>query len=394
MMVITADIDEITGNSHNASIDNAIHKGLSTMSEGDLLELTLNKDRSDTKVSTYLIGRSLAYHPSTHLTPSMKKRLLEIAELGGPGLDRPLATTEVDIFGKLHRLDLHNNFLLHSHREVLETIICMSDHIQLSESSYEQGRELRWVDVLNLISNKAEAVTGKNIQGKTYTTPDHMLTTGNIIDRHNAVLSISLYDLSLALNQRPIRENYNRNLQKIFELSNNLLILHDISGKADGIIGQEIRQFEDLKLVYNPETIKNPLITDKSTNHVFIVLRAEMLDLLQSQGYITRSMQSRMKNYSKPTVKAFIKFVLANKGSFIHGKELDFFIKKYRESLIFPISNKVKLTLRVSILDSKDQLKEDFGLELSKYQLQKDIVSNTHKVDCPYRFRVVKGGLI
>ena len=74
------------------------------------LEIELENTRDKTKkISSLLLGRGLMNHSVRRLTTGMKNQLKEVANQGGSGLRRALASANIRLFNNIYRIDIHNN---------------------------------------------------------------------------------------------------------------------------------------------------------------------------------------------------------------------------------------------------------------------------------------------
>ncbi|WP_194091608.1 hypothetical protein [Vibrio hibernica] len=175
-------------------------------SDSSLL-LTKEEHRKNSFISSLLFSRATIFHPSSRLTNDMKNRLVEVASHGGTDPNRPLESVTMNSYGKNFRVDLHVDYLLQSHRDILEAILAFANSIVLDEESYVKGKRLTWSNIFSTIT---DGIPSSDQPSNEF---------DSIIDRDSTVLSISFYELATRMGISPTRKNYDTKKGKVISLS-------------------------------------------------------------------------------------------------------------------------------------------------------------------------------
>ena len=69
------------------------------------------------------------------------------------------------------------------------------------------------------------------------------------------------------------------------------------------------------------------------TNHVFLVPDMRLLQAIRDHGYYYRLEQHKMTNYSKPSVRSFLKYITTHKAEFLHNKKFEWALDSYIQSI-------------------------------------------------------------
>jgi len=340
--------------------------------------------RSHVNVSIKTLGRAVSFHPSGSLSDAMKKRLEEVALAGGPSKDNPLSSTEMTLYGRKYRVNVHNNFLLTPHQELLESILTAGDCLQLNDESYDNGDVLSWSSVINAVNSNASVVHVDKLKAKAGLTdnkkvskvsaqhPPFQLIDYNesYIDRDSVVISISLYRLAQALGQEGHITNYKRYIKRIFELDNFKAWIDEIDDFGNTISSRPLKFFDTVHFIHNPNLVKNGQVSknNKTENHVLIVVDKTMLKLFATEGYLPGRLQKLLCNYRSPTMKSFIRFLLTNTHDFIESKPLSYHLKLYNQTRAFPSSRKVMSALKSNFIKYQDSLSKHFGFNMYEDQ--------------------------
>ncbi|MCY9874023.1 DNA mismatch repair protein [Vibrio barjaei] len=307
------------------------------------------ENRRNTNISFVVFGRATIFHPSSRLTPAMKRKLEEVAKQGGAGLTKPLESVEVSAYGTKYQIDLHNHYLLVSHREVLESILGHGNIIKLTDESYKAGQHLTWQQIY-----ESEGMKGKEIDRS---------STASRIPAGGVVLSISMYKLATVMGIKPIKANYNAIANRIFELQNTNMIITE-TPKAGEKTQYPLRLISDFRLFSNSNTLTKANPDFNAINHIFIIPDMSLLKAIGRTGYLPRADQLLIKNYSKPSVKSFLKFVLTHEPSFYDGKKLDWLIDQYRNSMTSAVGPNFYTRLVDDIINNIYQIENDFSIRI------------------------------
>lgn len=321
------------------------------------LEITDEKDRANKFISSIIYSRATVFHPSTRHTQRMKDRLVELATSGGIDPARPLESVEMSSYGRRYKVDLHVEYLLQTHRNLLETIFAYGQTIKLDDESYNAGKRLNWKSVLGTV----EGIKLSESQ------PDAFDV---IADPNATVFSISMYEIAKRLGKRQNRINYDQFERLILQLSAAKMTVSEFD-ENDNIIDVKTMNFiQDYRLCYDSSKIKNNGNTGKGkknhnlTNHVFIVPDVKLIRLIAEQGYYYRLDQRKMLNYKSSAVQSFIKWITTHKGKFLNTKKLDWLIDEFLASIASPVSVNFRNELKKSLIADSLQLEKDFDLQI------------------------------
>lgn len=316
-----------------------------------ILRITEEKDRKNTPISSALYGRISIFHPSQRLTPSMKMRLIDIAQSGGTDLNNPLESAITKYKGKMFRVGLHVDYLLHPHRDVLEMIISYARTVELHDESFNNSERLTWFDVLSSIS-------GTNI-----TNPQRELT--ETINSEATVFSISMYELARLLKISPTRKNYDQIEKRITQLATAKISISELDEEGTPIDVKPFSFIESFRFCYDANKNKNNRAEKPATNHVFIVLNNQLVETIIT--YPTkhfRKDQYKITNYNSLPLRSLIKWVTTHEPEFLHTKKMEWVIDRYISSIATDTSASFKSKLKKELLANTDQLEIDYGLKL------------------------------
>ncbi len=336
------------------------------------LQVTAAKDRRDILVSSLLYSRATMFYPALRETKAMKETRMAVMNAGGTAPDRPLASTKVNLFGVDYNIGLHSEFLLHPHREILENLLSYAQTIQLDDKAIQENRPFLWSEVLSTVKNY---------------TPLHKnsIPLSNNIDPYATVLSMSMYDLALAIGLTPHKTNYETIEERITQLASAWMLADRLDDDGNVVDRAPIRFILDFRLVHDPSQSVNDKSTGSTPNHVFIVPHSDLLKAISGAGYIYRREQILFSQYSQPLLRSFIKFLKTHTGSFLQGKKLDWLLQFYIESFSVEPSNKsrLKIELRKLVIDNSEALEKDWGILFTKDDSAK---TNAYKANITSKF--------
>ncbi|ENM5835494.1 DNA mismatch repair protein [Vibrio metoecus] len=324
--------------------------------EQSSLEVTVERERPNNFISSLLYSRATVFYPALKLTESMKKRLVEIAESGGTNLNTPLGTTNINSYGKDLRVNLYGDYLLQPHRDILETLLAFATTIRLNDKSYEEGAKMSWGDIFKIIPN------GHMCGNEHYNDG-----FDSIIDRSAVVLSTSMYDLAKRLNLTPHPSNYEIIERRLVQLTSAFLMVEEIDKDGDCVDRRMVKFIQDIRFFHDPSKNKRHSISAKNkTNHIFVVLDQRLLAAIRDHGYFYRLEQKKMVKYRSPSTRSFLKFVLTNKLSFLSGKQINWLIDQYLNSMPIPLSNpsRMRTTIREDVLKHAVSIEADFDFQV------------------------------
>lgn len=324
--------------------------------------MTDEKDRANKFISSILFSRATIFHPSSRLTPKMKSKLVSIAQSGGTDINRPLESVKIRSYGKDFRVDLHVDYLLHPHRDILETLLAYALIIKLDAESYASGGRLSWLQVLSTLSNAQMSSTQ----------PDAIQDGfDGMIDRDAIILSMSMYDLAIKLKIQPTRKNYEQIEQRIMQLSTAKLIVNELDDDNNIVDKKPLSFINDFRFCFDKKKMKNKRGINKClTNHVFIIPDARLLAAIRDHGYYYRLEQHKITNYSTLSVRSFIKWLTTHTFNYLHTKRLSWAITEYIASIASPVSASFKSDLKRGILSNALQIEKDFNLQIKVSHLK------------------------
>lgn len=319
-------------------------------SESLILQIIEEQDRGDKNIGSLIYSRAVIFHPTNRLTNIMKARLKEVAEAGGSQMSLPLARSESQINGERVTIDLHGNYLLHSHREILEAILAHSDLVRLYPDDYDAGLKMGWNDVFR-------AVNSKEISGKS--------SNDTLDESDGMVLSIGMYDLALKLGMTPHRKNYERIRDKLLQVQLSSLMVYKYSEGGEVSEASSLKFIKDLKFVFDTSK-KNfsKIQTSNDCNHILLVPDNSLLEMIRDHGYFKRSDQEKIPNYNGDLIKSFIKWVKTHKATFINTKKLTWAIDQYINSLATPTNKNTHSRLENELLKCSEQIAKDFNIHI------------------------------
>ncbi|WP_210499375.1 DNA mismatch repair protein [Vibrio crassostreae] len=317
-----------------------------------VLEVTEEKDRRNTPISSILYGRVSIFHPSQRLTPRMTARKVEVAESGGTNLKNPLESIDLTYNGERFQIGLHVDYLLHPHRDVLEMIISYAQTVKLKDNSYTNDHRLNWYSVLSKVEGIAIS--------------DPTKEKDSFINSEATVFSISMYDLAKLLKISPTRKNYDVIEQRITQLNTAKISISRLSKDGDPIDVSPFSFVESYRLCYNASKNKNNITQKQATNHVFIVLNNSLVKAIAT--YPTkhyRKDQYKIANYKSLPVRSLIKWLTTNDPEFIHTKKVQWVVDRYIESLATSTSASFRSKLKKELLSNADNIENDYGLKVA-----------------------------
>lgn len=318
------------------------------------LEITFEKDRVNKYISTVLYSRAVMFHPSDRLNGQMKKNLLDVAKSGGSRFEIPLASKTIKSKNSnTYKIELFGDYLLQTHRELLETILAFADLIKLKDQSYFDGKSLTWDQIFKYLPNFE---ISKDREG---------ISKSNKIHPDSFILSISLYDLAKYQGRDKTRKNYDSYENMILQLSLAQLVITEYSEDGRVIEKSPLTFFEDYKFVFDRSKIKNKKgLEEKNANHLFIIPALSLCDAIDNKGYLKKEFQMKIAKYSVSSLQTFFKWFITHSPKFIHTKKLDWMIDFFYDSLATPVHDKFKRDLKKKFLANLKQFEADFDFTL------------------------------
>lgn len=319
----------------------------------DNLNLTVvnEEDRKNRFISSLLFSRATIFHPASRLNPSMQQKLIEVAKNGGTDPNFPLESVTIKSYGKEFRVDLHVDYLLQAHRDILETLLAYSQTIQLDQHSYETGARLKWSQIFKIISDGE--VSSSQEDG-----------FDSFLDSASTVLSMSMYELATRMGMAPTRANYNQIEKRIVQLSTAHLIINELDEEGN-VTGKKPLSFvKDYRFYCDKSKYKRNINDSKNlTNHVFVVPDMRLLQAIRDHGYYYRLEQYKMAHYSKPSIRSFLKFVTTHEPKYLHKKMFDWLVDSYIESIASKVSHSFRSDLKKDLLENATTIEQDFSFQ-------------------------------
>lgn len=321
------------------------------MSSNSSLTVINEEDRKNRFISSILFSRATIFHPASRLTSTMQAKLVAIAQNGGTDPNHPLESVSINSYGKNFRVDLHVDYLLQPHRDILETMLAYAQTIQLDDSSYEAGARLSWSQVYNTISNGEPSATQED-------------GFDSFIDRDATVLSMSMYELATRMGMATTRANYDQIERRITQLATAHLVINELDNEQN-VTGKKPLEFvQDYRFYCDKSKFKTGNSSGKNlTNHVFLVPDIRLLQAIRDHGYYYRLEQHKMTNYSKPSVRSFLKFITTHKPEYLHTKKFEWALDSYIQSIASKVSHSFKSDLRKDLMFHAIQIEKDFSLQ-------------------------------
>lgn len=314
------------------------------------LTVTDEENRKNRFISSILFSRATIFHPASRLTSSMQNKLINIAKSGGTNPNQPLESVKISSYGKDFQVDLHVDYLLQPHRDILETLLAYARTIQLDEESYDLGARLTWKQIFNTIGEGV--ISGSQADN-----------FDSFIDREATVLSMSMYDLAKRMGVATTRANYDQIERRIVQLSTAHLIINELDEHGKIISKKPLSFIQDYRFYCDKTKHKNRHNNNNLTNHVFVVPDMRLLQAIRDHGYYYRIEQYKMAHYTKPSVRSFLKYITTHKSTFLNNKTLEWAIDSYIESIASKVSHSFRSDLRRDLLTNAVLIEQDFGLQ-------------------------------
>ncbi|WP_217529302.1 DNA mismatch repair protein [Vibrio metschnikovii] len=313
------------------------------------------QDRPNNYISSLLYSRATVFYPAAKITESMKNKHIEVAESGGTNFENPLGKIDIKSYGKNLTVNLHGDFLLQPHRDILEALLAFATTIKLSDESYRKGKTLSWDDIFITIFNGNNAkINNDSFDSK--------------IESDAVVLSSSLYELANNLNLEPHPSNYRIIERRLNQLLSAFLLVEEKDEDDKCIDRKVVRFIQDIRFVHDPMKNKRKGTSQNKTNHIFVVLDYRLLAAIRDHGYFFRAEQRKISKYKEPSIRSFLKFMLTNNVQFLSGKKLEWLIGQYLLSILIEPSNprRMKSSLKNNLIRYKNQILEDFDVMIKQ----------------------------
>lgn len=321
------------------------------MTDNTSLTVTNEEDRKNRFISSILFSRATIFHPASRLTSSMQTRLMSVAQSGGTDPNNPLESVKIKSYGKNFQVDLHVDYLLQPHRDILETMLAYAQTIQLDDESYEAGSRLTWSHVYQTINDGELSHSQED-------------SFDSFIDRDATVLSMSMYELATRMGISTTRANYDQIEKRITQLSTAHLVINELN-ENDEILGKKPLSFvQDYRFYCDKSKFRSGRKNVRNlTNHVFLVPDMRLLQAIRDHGYYYRLEQHKMTNYSKPSIRSFLKYITTHKPEFLHTKKFEWALESYIQSIASKVSHSFQSDLRKDLMANALQIETDFNLQ-------------------------------
>ena len=322
-----------------------------SLTSNSSLTVVNEEDRKNRFISSILFSRATIFHPASRLTSTMQSKLIKVAQGGGTDPNHPLESVNIKSYGKKFRVDLHVDYLLQPHRDILETMLAYARTIQLDDISYDAGARLTWSQVYQTITDGDISDTQQD-------------GFDSFIDRDATVLSISMYELATRMGMATTRANYNQIERRITQLAAAHLVINELDEEQNIVEKKPLKFVQDYRFYCDLSKFKRGRKNNKkSTNHVFLVPDMRLLQVIRDHGYYYRLEQYKMANYSKPSVRSFLKYITTHKAEFLHNKKFEWALESYIQSIASKVSHSFRSDLRKDLLAQAIQIEKDFGLQ-------------------------------
>jgi hypothetical protein len=318
------------------------------------LLVTDEEKRPNRHISSHLFSRATIFHPSPTYTPWMLERMAGRLE---SDLNKPLSSVEFPLFSKNFRVDLHGDFLLQSHKDLLETIIAYAKTIKLDDESYAAGERLTWKAIFKALPELQVVGSG--------------LEFDSVLDPDATVFSIGLYELAGWLSVKPDRVNYDLIEKRIFQLSMARLVVNEINEDGQIVDVNPIKFVDDFRLCYDSSKNKNGK-GSRSTNHVFLVLDRRLIDAILNYGYYYRIEQHKIMHYRSPALRSFLKWIKTHEPQYLNGKKLAWTLAEYAKSVASPVGANFLRNLKEQVLSNVAEIEADFHFSIRKHSFDEE----------------------
>lgn len=331
--------------------------------------ITTEDERPDNFVSTTFFGRATIFHPSKNLSEAMIARKKEIAGVPDGLANIPLVQVEADVHGESYTVSLYGEYLLQVHREILETVFAHGKCMKCDRELLDQGVQYVWGDIYDDI----ESGSTPRIDIKKASPKEREIVNPNTLVKspYLPIFSMSLYELATRLGMSPNRKNYESIMSRIRTLH---MAQVDIRRKLPegGYEEFPVSFLDDYRFYCDHSKLrrstkerneKGDVVT--AANHIFLVPSPQLLQAIRFKGYFKASEQASIANYSKPSVKSFLKYLGTHKRTFVEAKTLDYMIGEYVASIASETSRTFSYDLKKTIIELSGQIEKDF-----KYQIK------------------------
>ncbi|CDT82691.1 conserved hypothetical protein [Vibrio coralliirubri] len=326
------------------------------------LIVTSERQRKNRFISSRFISQATIFHPASRLTPTMQSKLIEMAKGGGTAPNSPLESVHIHCEDKHYRVDLHVDYLLQPHRDILEAMLAYAATIQLNEASYSKGARLTWAQVYQAIDNKK----GSKSQH------DHF---DSYISSDATVLSMSLSELATRIGVSPTQKNYDQIQRRITQLATTHLIIHELSHEQQSVSKRPLAFVQDYRFYYNSSHLKSGRDNENhGTNHVFLIPDKRLLQTIRDHGYCYRLDQHKIIHYTKASVRSFLKYITSYQTELLNEKTLEWALDSYLHSIASKVGHSFRNSLKKDLLENATQIEQHFNLRFQYTKLGIQII--------------------
>ncbi|MGI9890001.1 DNA mismatch repair protein [Vibrio chagasii] len=305
------------------------------------------KQRKNRFISSVFMSRATIFHPSSSLTPTMKSKLIEVAQNGGTNPNTPLESIKMNSADKNFRIDLHSDYLLQPHRDILDTTLAYAQIIKLDDVSYNAGKKVAWSEVYQMINNDDQQERQAD-------------SAESLIDTDATILSMSLYELAERLGVTTTPTNIERITRNITQLATAHLVINELDDKQQVIKKRPLSFIQDYRFCCDRSRLET---NNNSVNHVFLIPDKRLLQAIRDDGYFYRLDQQKIFEYSKPSTRSFLKYITSYRAELLHQKSLEWALERYLLSIASKVSHNFRNNLRQDLLDNSKLIEDHFGLQ-------------------------------
>lgn len=312
------------------------------------LIVTPESQRQNRFISSRLVSQATIFYPASQLTPTMKSKLIEMAKGGGTDPNSPLESTYINWEGKHYRIDLHADYLLQVHRDILDVMLAFAETIQLDDVSYSNCNHFSWKDVYQTI-DKVTEIQQNNLDSS--------------ISSDATILSMSLNELATKIGLSSTKKNHEKIQRCIIQMATTHLVINELSEDRSVRSKRPLKLIQDYRFCYNKSHTNSERNTERALiNHVFLIPDKRLLQSIRDHGYCYRLDQHKITQYTKASVRSFLKYIISNQLDTLNNKTLDWALDCYLHSIASKVSHDFRNRLKIDLLENAKQIEQHFYL--------------------------------
>lgn len=327
---------------------------------GDNLVIVAAEDRDGEKsISSMIYSRAIVFYPAIRKTPKMKKRLDEIHALklaDKPTYNIPLDEVILNIKGVTKKISIHEDFLLQTHRDVLDSILANSDAVTLIGNS----DSFSWRRVLNTVA----AEQGVEFDYQADESAISSVKLSEKIPKTLPVLSIPLYKVAKSLGMQANHKTYNSIIQKVHDMAH-ATIYHSTQNPDGTFGGKEPLNLVKMYLACRSPKNRNSLVDSvsaKTPNHILVVMDALFFKAISADKHYLKKDYNRFQPFKTPSLKSFLIWLSTHNNDFLDNKSLKWLIDEYVKSTITEVGGAFKYQLRDAVMANIDEIEKQFKI--------------------------------